>query len=585
LEASEKLTAAYVDLQAQLAGKAAAEGEGDAWQQDFAAWTADVKPAKERLTAAIKLLQTKQRKHMYQAASRAVDRALAAANEAMGDNDPNEIEEVRQQLSAKLHEMEEAAAYLDEDPLLQDREKLQEAEKSLRKLGKKKTVLLQQNDVGNSPVLRTAPRRRQEPAVPVAPPAAVPVPAAPASAAAAPSAARADGGLTGDAVANLLSVLAKGQSKLQTPNWPKFNDSYRSYYLFKEKVTAYIKDYGHGVGNRSLADQIKKHCVSKGTAEYLVFADLPQEILDMLGGLFAKPSKLIEDLMDPLKKHKKVPFDDWAALLGYLTKIRSMLKEVRRLKVFHLFDTVSNIDAITEKMPSDAVRRWMTTCQNLPDGQQGASFEKFMTDEWAYATTVVSRVTSPEQALKTLGVSGGGGNAQNSGNGGAGGKFNWRDKRANKNGGGGSNQVPVGPAQPNGSGGGQAAQKTAVTAAGTVNGNGNQNQNAKNQKVQKGNQHQKNNQRQSYANYGGNNGGGGANDEEPFQCRVEFCARKEKHFVDRCDIFPTLPMTKRWTFIKDNNLCTYCLKHSTKLVCFKAANEQGPFPCGIEGCT
>jgi hypothetical protein len=161
--------------------------------------------------------------------------------------------------------------------------------------------------------------------------------------------------LTDYAVANLLSVLTKGQSKLATPNWPRFNNSYRSYYLFKEEVMAYIKDYGHGVGNRSLAEQIKKYCVSKGTAEYLVFADLPQAILDMLGGLFAKPSKLIDDLMEPLKKHKKVPFDDWAALLGYLTKVRSMLKEVRRLKVFQLFDTVSNIDAITDKLPSDAV--------------------------------------------------------------------------------------------------------------------------------------------------------------------------------------------------------------------------------------
>jgi hypothetical protein len=35
--------------------------------------------------------------------------------------------------------------------------------------------------------------------------------------------------------------------------------------------------------------------------------------------------------MEPLKKHNKVPFDDWAALLGYLTKVWSMLKEVRRL--------------------------------------------------------------------------------------------------------------------------------------------------------------------------------------------------------------------------------------------------------------
>jgi hypothetical protein len=31
-------------------------------------------------------------------------------------------------------------------------------------------------------------------------------------------------------VANLLSVLAKGQSKLATPGWPKFTDSYRSFY-------------------------------------------------------------------------------------------------------------------------------------------------------------------------------------------------------------------------------------------------------------------------------------------------------------------------------------------------------------------
>jgi hypothetical protein len=47
LEASEKLTAAFVDLQAQCAGKAAAEGKGEAWRQDFAEWTADVGPAKE----------------------------------------------------------------------------------------------------------------------------------------------------------------------------------------------------------------------------------------------------------------------------------------------------------------------------------------------------------------------------------------------------------------------------------------------------------------------------------------------------------------------------------------------------------
>jgi hypothetical protein len=291
LEASEKLTITYVDLQAQCAGKAAAEGGGNAWQQEFAVWTVGIRPVKERLAAAIRQLQEKQRVNMYRAASRAVDRALAAADDALGDNDPHEIEEVRQQLSAKVREMEAAAAYLDDDPLLQDGQKLQAAEKSLRKLGKKKTELLQTN-VGSSLTFKVPPWRRR-PVVSVAPPPVGQVP--PPVTAAVPSTVQTDSALTGDAVASLLSILAKGQSKLATPNWPRFNDSYRSYYLFKEEVMAYIRDYGHGVGDRSLAEQIKNHCVSKGIAEYLVFADLPQEILNVLGGLFAKPSKLIED--------------------------------------------------------------------------------------------------------------------------------------------------------------------------------------------------------------------------------------------------------------------------------------------------
>jgi hypothetical protein len=63
--------------------------------------------------------------------------------------------------------------------------------------------------------------------------------------------------------------------------------------------------------------------------------------------------------MDPIKKHKKVPFDDWPSLLAYLSKVRSMLKEVDRLGVFTLFNTMGNIDAIIDKLPSDMVRKWM----------------------------------------------------------------------------------------------------------------------------------------------------------------------------------------------------------------------------------
>jgi hypothetical protein len=85
-------------------------------------------------------------------------------------------------------------------------------------------------------------------------------------------------------VSDLLSVLARGHSKLPTPSWPKFNDSYRSYYVFKEELSAYIKDYGHGIGKRSLAEQIKKHCLSKGTANYLEFVDSLRKSLRLWEG-------------------------------------------------------------------------------------------------------------------------------------------------------------------------------------------------------------------------------------------------------------------------------------------------------------
>jgi hypothetical protein len=79
-------------------------------------------------------------------------------------------------------------------------------------------------------------------------------------------------GLTDDSVVKLLSVLAEGQSKLATPAWPKFGDNYWSYHVFKEELEAYLRDYAHGVMDRTLAQQIKQHCLSKGTADYVEFA-------------------------------------------------------------------------------------------------------------------------------------------------------------------------------------------------------------------------------------------------------------------------------------------------------------------------
>jgi hypothetical protein len=185
-------------------------------------------------------------------------------------------------------------------------------------------------------------------------------------------------------------VLAKGQSKLATPSWPKFGDNYRSHYIFKEELEAYVRDYDNGVSDRTLAQQIKQHCLSKGTADYVEFATSPTEILATLGGLFARPSKLIDSLMDPVKKDKKIQYDDWPMLLAYLSKVRSMFQEVRRLNVFNLFSNVNNVDAVLEKLPTAEKERWLEYSSGLLDVQLASALEKFVTEIWTYATTLVS---------------------------------------------------------------------------------------------------------------------------------------------------------------------------------------------------
>jgi hypothetical protein len=66
LAASEKLTMAYVDLEAQMRGNADSEGGDDAvWQRDFAASTAGYRLTKERLLVAVKVFQERQHKNRY----------------------------------------------------------------------------------------------------------------------------------------------------------------------------------------------------------------------------------------------------------------------------------------------------------------------------------------------------------------------------------------------------------------------------------------------------------------------------------------------------------------------------------------
>jgi hypothetical protein len=217
---------------------------------------------------------------------RAVDRSLGCLSEVLSLEDAREAVELHAELSARQQELWLAM----HEPYYvfrqEDEDRMAQADSALRKLNIRRREVINSDNQG-SPF----PSAAYQPPPPLVRQNAFQFPSR-------------DGGgcqqsgqsLNDDSVTKLLSVLAKGQSKLATPSWPKFSDSYRSYYIFREELEAYVRDYEHGVSDRTLAQQIKQHCLSKGTADYVVFATSPKEILETLGGLLARSSKLIDSL-------------------------------------------------------------------------------------------------------------------------------------------------------------------------------------------------------------------------------------------------------------------------------------------------
>jgi hypothetical protein len=391
----------------------------------------------------------------------AVDRSLGCVEEVLGLEDAREAVKLHTELSTRRQELwsamnEPTYVYWQEDD-----DRMAQADTALRKLNIKKREIMNINR-GGSPF----PLAAYQPPPPLVRQNAFQFPSGDGG-----GSQQQSQGLSNDSVAKRLSVLAKGQSKLATPSWPKVANNYCSYYVFKEELEAYVRDYAHGVSDRTLAQKIKQHSLSKGIADNVEFATLVAEILAILSGLFARPSKLIDSLIDPVKKaKKKVQCDDWPKLLAYLSKVRNMFQEVKRLNEFNLFSNVNNVDAVLEKLPTAEVEQWLEHSSGLNDNQLATALEKFVTERWTYTTTLVSLTTSADQALKSMGIAGSGGGGSQQGRARPGSPKNnkkkpWWEakKKADVN---GTIQVPLAAAQPSGGGGGQNAQLSQIAAAG-----------------------------------------------------------------------------------------------------------------------
>jgi hypothetical protein len=308
--ALRKLIDGWTHLRSVLRGLAEAERlsqkqRNDMEQKEYARMF----PAKTHLEAAVRVQKEKLHKNRHVAARQAVDRSLEEVDEVIQGGDAAEIEELHRQLEKQREAMTATAVHVGLHQLEGIAGVQADVNKSLRRLARARRDLQKGTNAGSlfSPAASDGGGGGGEEDVQ---PPRFQLPPADES-----RVSEAEAGLTSSQLCQLINSLVGGTnpSKLPMPAWPKFDDSYRSYFAFKEELPAFIRDYGQGTLDRTLAQQIKANCLSKNSAVYVEWAWSPAAILETLGGLFGRPSWMVESLLGPVKKQKRIQMDDYPA--------------------------------------------------------------------------------------------------------------------------------------------------------------------------------------------------------------------------------------------------------------------------------
>jgi hypothetical protein len=212
---------------------------------------AKVRPAKSRLEAAVRVLKEKLQLSRHLAAKQAVPRALGDVEEVIEAGDPAEIGDLHKQLQEQREALTATAVELGDEQLNAITELQITVDKSLRRLNRKRRELVRGTAAGS--LFSPAPSEEGDSGGDNALPIRFALPSAEV-----PNVTTAEAGLSSSQLQQLLTTLAGGaRSKLPPPSWPKFNNSYRSFFAFKDELEAFIKDYGQGTSDRTLAQQIK----------------------------------------------------------------------------------------------------------------------------------------------------------------------------------------------------------------------------------------------------------------------------------------------------------------------------------------
>jgi hypothetical protein len=226
--ALQRLLAAWGDLRGVLRVVAEAEKLTQKQQkQQEEQEAAKVRPARSRLEAAVRAHKEKLQRSRHLAAKQAVARSLADVEEVIKAWDPADIGDLHKQLQEQREMLTATAVELGDEQLNAITELQITVDKSLRRLNRKRRELVRGTAAGS--FFSPAPSEEGgdgDNALPIR----FALPSAEEQ-----NVTTTEAGLSSSQLQLLLTTLAGGaRYKLPPPSWPKFNDSYRSFFAFKD---------------------------------------------------------------------------------------------------------------------------------------------------------------------------------------------------------------------------------------------------------------------------------------------------------------------------------------------------------------
>jgi hypothetical protein len=79
----------------------------------------------------------------------------------------------------------------------------------------------------------------------------------------------------------------------------------QGYFIFREEVKAYITNFCSGISSRTVAKYMRSSCLLASSRMYVAHTDSPEEIFETQAGIFCQPNKLIDSILEPIKKMKR----------------------------------------------------------------------------------------------------------------------------------------------------------------------------------------------------------------------------------------------------------------------------------------